>query len=341
MESPEPPFAVLHLNGPPGIGKTSLLNVYATLAAEAGASVVRLDGRELVPSPQAVLGALGVVLDVQTGEGAIAPPFDDARLVVICDTYERLAPLDNWFRARLLPRLPAGVLTVIAGRIAPGATCRADPGWRELLRVVSLRNLSPDDSRHYLQECGVDRTRHDQLVELSHGHPLGLSLLADVIVRGGEAADDPLTRDLVGTLLRRFVEIVPSGVHRRALEVCAVARVTTEGLLRDVLEVEDGHEQFSWLRGLSFIESGPDGVFPHDLARDTLEAICAGVTPTAIDGVSCDPRPRQPSAADDEGPRATARDRRRQVHVPSTTRCRVAARLGRLGRAVSRAGPSR
>ena len=104
MESPEPPFAVLHLNGPPGIGKTSLLNVYATLAAEAGASVVRLDGRELVPSPQAVLGAIGAVLDVRSGEGAIAAPSDGARRVILCDTYERLAPLDDWFRAWLLPR---------------------------------------------------------------------------------------------------------------------------------------------------------------------------------------------------------------------------------------------
>jgi len=95
--------------------------------------------------------------------------------------------------------------------------------------VVSLRNLSPEDSRQYLHACGVDPARHDQLVELAHGHPLGLSLLADVLVRGGEAAE-PLTPDLVGTLLRRFVEIVPSGLHRRALEVCAIARVTTEGL---------------------------------------------------------------------------------------------------------------
>ena len=36
--------------------------------------------------------------------------------------------------------------------------------------------------------------------------------------------------------------------------------------------VEDAHDPFSWLRGLSFVESGPDGVFPHDLARDALEA---------------------------------------------------------------------
>jgi hypothetical protein len=260
LESPEPPFLLLHLHGPPGIGKTRLLDIFARLAADAGASVVRLDGRDLLPSPPAVLEALEAGLS------------DGGRLVVLFDTYERLAALDDWVRTRLLPRLPATALTVVAGQAAPGPAWRADPAWRELLRVVSLRNLSPEDSREYLHACGVDPARHDQLAELAHGHPLGLSLLADVVVRGGEAAADPLTPDLVGTLLRRFVEVVPSGRHRRALEVCALARVTTEALLREALGLEDAHEPFAWLRELSFVESGPEGVYPHDLARDALEA---------------------------------------------------------------------
>jgi hypothetical protein len=260
LESPDPPFVLLHIHGPPGIGKTRLLDVYAGLAADAGARVVRLDGRDLLPSPPAVLQALEAGL---SGGG---------RLVVLLDTYERLASLDDWVRTRLLPSLPATALTVVAGRAAPGSAWRADPAWRELLRVVSLRNLSPEDSRQYLHACGVDPARHDELVELAHGHPLGLSLLADVVVRGGEAAADPLTPDLVGILLRRFVEVVPSALHRRALEVCALARVTTEALLREVLRLEDAHELFAWLRELSFVESGPEGVFPHDLARDALEA---------------------------------------------------------------------
>ena len=271
LESPDPPFLLLHIHGPPGIGKTSLLDVLAGLAADAGARVIRLDGRDLVPSPPAVLQALGV-LEVPEEEGAIAGLSNSGRLVVLFDTYERLSPLDDWVRTRLLPRLPATALTVVAGRTPPDSAWRTDPAWRELLRVVSLRNLSPEVSRQYLQACGVDPDRQEQLVELAHGHPLGLSLLADVVVRGGEAAADPLTPDLVGTLLQRFVEIVPSGLHRRALEVCAPARVTTEALLREVLGLEDAHELFTWLRELSFVESGPEGVFPHDLARDALEA---------------------------------------------------------------------
>ncbi|HZD68280.1 MAG TPA: ATP-binding protein [Actinomycetes bacterium] len=272
LHSADPLFSLLHVHGPAGIGKTSLLDVLAGLAAEAGASVVRLDGRDLSPSPAAVLGALRGSLHVPDGEAAIMGPPDTDRLVVLLDTYERLGPVDDWLRTRLLPRLPATALTVAAGRTPPSPAWRADPAWRELLRVVSLRNLSPEESRQYLRACEVDTARHDQLVEITHGHPLGLSLLADVVTRGGEAAADPLTPDLVGSLLRRFVEVVPSGLHRRALEVCALARATTEALLREALGLEDAHELFAWLRGLSFVESGPDGVLPHDLARDALEA---------------------------------------------------------------------
>ena len=272
LDLTEPSFLMLHIYGPPGVGKTSLLDVCADLATNAGAHVVRLDGRDLLPSPLAVQQALGEVLEVPDGEGAIGEPPGDGRVVILLDTYERLAPLDDWVRTRLLPRLPATALMVVAGRAPPASTWRGDPAWRELLRVVSLRNLSPEDSRQYLHACGVDPTLHHQLVEQSHGHPLGLSLMADVLLRGGEPAADPLTPDLVGALLRRFVEITPDEQHRRTLEVCALARLTTESLLREVLGSEDTHEEFRWLRGLSFVESGSEGVFPHDLARDALEA---------------------------------------------------------------------
>jgi hypothetical protein len=177
LESPEPPFLVLHIHGPPGIGKTSLLEVCAELASDAGAKVILLDGHDLVPSPPAVLEALGV-LEVPEAESHLASLSHEGRLVIMFDTYERLGQLDEWVRTWLVPRLPATALTVLAGRAAPDSAWRADPAWRELLRVVSLRNLSPDDSRQYLHAYGVDTARVDELVELAHGHPLGLSLLA-------------------------------------------------------------------------------------------------------------------------------------------------------------------
>ena len=235
-----------------------------------------------------------------TEADAIVEPPDGGELVVLIDTYERLAPLDDWLRTRLLPRLPANALTVIAGRAAPSSAWRADPAWRELLRVVSLRNLSPEDSRHYLRACGVDPARHEELVEQSHGHPLGLSLLADVARTrrrlGGRSAD-PRSGGNAAPAVRR--DHSQCALHRRALEVCALARLTNESLLRDVLESDDTHEIFAWLRGLSFVESGPEGVFPHDLARDALEADLRWRDPDGYRRVlRGDPRAHQPLACD-------------------------------------------
>jgi hypothetical protein len=269
LATDQPPFSVLHLQGPGGIGKTSLLEVFERSARDRG-HVVRLDGRTLVPSPRAVRDALRTSIDVPAGDAPVTAPAD--RIVLLIDSYEQLAPVDNWLRTQLLPRLPASTLTVLASRDPPGAAWRADPAWRDLLRIVTLRNLGPAESREYLADCGVPPALHAQLLHATHGHPLGLSLVADVVARGGALPSGTLTPDLLGDLVRGFVEVVLDESQRASLGACALARVTTEGLLRDALAIEDAYELFSWLRRLSFVESGPDGVFPHDLARDALDA---------------------------------------------------------------------
>jgi hypothetical protein len=75
------------------------------------------------------------------------------------------------------------------------------------------------------------------------------------------------------------VQQVPGPAHRAALEACALVRVTTEALLGEMLDMptsgsasEGVHALFEWLRELSFIESSAEGIFPHDLARETLVA---------------------------------------------------------------------
>jgi hypothetical protein len=262
LAAPEPPFSVLWFAGPGGIGKTSLLDVVAGLAEQIDElTIARLDGRDVAPSPRAVLEVL---------DAAISAP--EGRMVLLIDAYERLDAIDDWVRSRLLPRLPATALTVVAGRHPPGPAWRADPAWRELLRVVGLRNLGPDAGRSYLRACGVDEAVHDRLLQASHGHPLGLSLLAELEVQGGQASLDPLAPDPVATLVRRFVDVVPAGTRRDALEVCALSRTTTESLLRDTLALNDAHDVFAWLRDLSFVEPGPHGLLPHELARDVLAA---------------------------------------------------------------------
>jgi AAA ATPase domain len=265
-------LSVLHLHGPGGVGKTTLLDAFADVAVEAGATVVRLDGRDVDPSPVGVGEALDAILDIPAADGPISLRSGDARLVLLVDSYERLAPLDDWLRTRFLHRLPASTLTVLAGRDRPSPAWRAESGWGDLMRQISLRNLDPDASRHLLDQAGVEPGLHDRLLRVAHGHPLALALLADVVAGGGDASTDDLPLDVVQALLPRFVETVPDARHRHALETCAVARSTDEALLRDVLGDDDVHEVFQWLRELSFVDLAPDGLYPHDLARDVLDA---------------------------------------------------------------------
>jgi hypothetical protein len=269
----EPPFAVLYVHGPGGVGKTVLLGEFARLAGDAGVPVVRLDGRDVDPSPPGMLAALARALDEPSAGSPMETLARRPRGVLLVDTYETLAPLDAWVRRVLLPELPGGHLVVLAGRDPPAPGWLADAGWGDLTRVVPLRNLRPEESQAYLTARGVPAAEHPAALAFTYGHPLALSLVADVLASG----DDPthaLERrpDVVRALLERFVQRLPSARHRQALETCAHVRVTTEALLSSALGADDAHELFGWLRRLSFIEEGPYGLFPHDLAREVLDA---------------------------------------------------------------------
>jgi ATP/maltotriose-dependent transcriptional regulator MalT len=109
------------------------------------------------------------------------------------------------------------------------------------------------------------------VLDFTRGHPLALSLVADVLDQRQDQQFVPdEAPDVIQTLLERFVQKVPSPAHRTALEACALFHLTTEALLAEILQVADGHELFDWLRSLSFIQYGKEGLFPHDLVRDVL-----------------------------------------------------------------------
>ncbi|MGH3170483.1 MAG: ATP-binding protein [Trebonia sp.] len=244
--------SLLFVHGPGGVGKSALLDIFADVAADAGRSAVRVDARHLRLGPD-VLPAL------VEGE------------VLLLDTYELLETLDDWVREQYLPSLPGDALVVMAGRRAPGPRWYADPAWRDLMREIALGNLPPADGRTYLAAQGVSEKLHDRLLAISHGHPLLLSMLVDAVGKGAEPYRLGDVPSVVGALLAQIIEEAPSPLHRAALQLCAHAPGTTEDLLRAVLGDETG-KLFAWLRTLPFIDDGPNGLYPHDVARDALDA---------------------------------------------------------------------
>lgn len=280
---------VFWLYGPGGVGKSTLLREWAECARELKLPVFLLDGRNIEPSPEAFLLALSAATSVPVSDGATRDSIFEAlqqyfeaktrRIVVLVDTVEFLAPLEAWWREEFLPALPDNVFLILAGRNAPDAAWNSDPGWRELVHVQALRNLGEAEATDYLNRRRVPAAQHNSILQFTHGHPLALSLVADVFAqRKANGADEiSLTftpedaPEVVRTLLNQLVEGEPSAERRAALEACALVRLTTEDLL-SVLLGEDAHRAFVWLRSLSFIETARQGLFPHDMAREVLSA---------------------------------------------------------------------
>ncbi|MGW0694917.1 ATP-binding protein [Streptomyces sp. NPDC002738] len=252
-------FVVLYLYGPGGIGKSALLDRLADDAEEADRPVVRVDGRTVGPSPHEFKAQADAAI---TTNGA----------VLLVDNFEQCQELDSWLRHEFLPRLSDDALVIMSSCLRPETGWRSDPGWSDALRVVALRNLPPDESIALLKARGVRDELHDSILAFAGGNPLALSLAAEV-AKGEDAGTTSWapSQDVIETLLSQLVGAVPSPAHRHALEICAHARTTTEELLRAILP-QDAAALFGWLRSLPIIESGPRGVFPHDVVRAALDA---------------------------------------------------------------------
>jgi hypothetical protein len=262
--------SALWLSGLGGVGKTALMRAWARLAEQAGWLTARVDGRTVPPAPEAFAAAVESVI----GTDRSPSPADGRGLMrqaIFIDTHERLETLDPWLRQQYLPSLPQQTLIVIASRQLPSVEWRTDPDWAAVLRVLPLRNFRPEESRSYLTSRGFPEPEQAEAMGFTHGNPLALSLLTDLYRLQPErfSVRHP---DVIQELVRRLLDDVPTPLHRRALEVCAHLRVTTEDRLADALMISDASGLFQWLRSLSFIESGPTGVFPHDLTRDVIEA---------------------------------------------------------------------
>jgi len=268
------PFQIIAVFGPGGVGKTSLLNEFSAIAARHGIPSIYIDARNVEPAPAPFLN----VLRTAAGMNQQVHPLEHfgaqtGRFVICIDTYETLEPLEEWLIEDFLPQLPENVVVVLAGRNPPPTLWRIDPGWQSVVHILALRNFHVDESLDYLTRRNVPIDQHQAVLNFTYGHPLALSLVADVFAQRGDVRFQPEAEpDIVRMLLEQFMQKVPGPAHRAALEACALCRVMTEALLAEMLTILDSHELFNWLRSLSFIESGQEGLFPHDLAREALAA---------------------------------------------------------------------
>jgi hypothetical protein len=269
-----PDFAVLWIVGPGGVGKTALLARFASIARAEGVQPVAVDARRMVGSPESFLAELARALELPGPTDVVAALGQPGRRALLIDSAEQLGGVETWLRETFIPSLPDSCPVAIAGRAAPQPSWRADAGWAELLRVISLRNLSPEESRALLHARGVDPSQHEALLMTTHGHPLALSLVADVLRHSPGLSPALASRapDVLAVLLERFAHDAADEVHRAALYAAAHVRAIDESLLRRAVDPRRASELYDWLADLSFSELGVDGLYLHDLAAQALDS---------------------------------------------------------------------
>lgn len=251
---------ILYIYGAGGVGKTTLLQEFSHICTEENTPVIYIDARNIEPTPDSFLNAIKLNANLSLTDNLLdAIAQCNTHYVILIDTYETLQPLEDWLLQIFLPQLPENALIVLAGRIAQNKAWR-DPGWQALTRTIQVRNFTQLETGNYLTKRQIASWHHESILNFTHGHPLALSLVADVFAQHDTQdykfdLQSLAATDVVKTLLSQFVQEVPSALHRAALEVCALVRLTTETLLAEILGLEDSYELFDWLRGLSFIES--------------------------------------------------------------------------------------
>lgn len=254
----DPPASVLHIHGPGGIGKSTLLREIARRGGERGWTPRFVEGRDLPPMPDALESALAGVAELD-------------RPLILFDTYERISAADGYLRRGLLPSLPEHTVVVIAGRRPPDPAWFQD-GWENLTQAVELGGLSDGDALELLAAQGIaDGPEARGLVAWAAGSPLALALAADAGEGGapGEVGEDV---EMLGALIRRLADSELSGPQLAALGVASIARVTTPALLESVLDDGGGAATHEWLSARTFAEPLGEGTTLHELVRTAVRA---------------------------------------------------------------------
>lgn len=256
--------ALLWLSGPGGSGKSWLVRRFSDLARQTGRPVVLVDARSFAATPDGLLGAMGFAV-----VGQAAARLNQLGALWILDTMELVGPLTRYLQEELLGRLDQGVKVVLSGRHPlPGAWRE----WRPFVRTMALSGLSRSERRQYLVLRGIEEPALlHQLSDLG-GHPLTLSLAADLVADLGvvDLSDCGEWRVSLRALVEEMLSDIVDPELRELLEAASVLRESDQATLAAVTGRFDISEGFARLCQLSMVRPGRRGLMVHDDVRRIL-----------------------------------------------------------------------
>lgn len=281
LEEGGPRVAWVH--GIAGIGKSTLLAAFLGQARDAGATVVRLDGRAIEPTERGFLSALSAAIGGKTAGAAEAAERLgqlDPRVVLALDNCEVLRLLDAWLRQVFVPSLPDHVRVILVGRESPVSGWRESPGWADLVLSLRLTTLPDGDADELLKRIDVPEGQRHAINRFARGHPLALRVAAAAVkARAALDLEHVASEAVIEVLTSLYLGDLDLGT-RLALDAAAVVRRSTLSLLSAMLPDRAPQDAFDRLKSLPFVELGADGLVLHDAVQQVIASTLRAADPT-------------------------------------------------------------
>ncbi len=265
---------VVFVHGIGGIGKSSLLEVFATHAQTLGAVVIRLDCRAVKPSPEGFLHELNAAIGgdaTDLEQIALRLSRLGERVILTFDTYEVFRMMDTWLRQVFIPALNDNIQIIFFGREAPVSAWHTTPGWHGMFQSILLGPLSNIEAEELLLQCGVSEMDMQRVTLFTHGHPLALKLAAATIKeRPNLNLREVESQHVVRELTQLYMADVTDPVSRVTLEAASVVRRITRSLVGAMLPDIAPNDAYNRLQALPFVDSASDGLMIHDLVQQAI-----------------------------------------------------------------------
>lgn len=282
-----PDWQLLNIHGPGGIGKSTVLQLFADRVGRERTFLV--DGNlglrrpaDLLVRVRQELVRLGAWSEEQAAAPA-APALADAvnahavrqgGLLLLCDAFEKWGPIADWFREEWLPLLDPQVRVCLAGR-SPLEGEWLGGGWNLLVRNLPLPPLTPEEVAAYAHACAItDDAAIEDLKRLSRGVPLAVSMACALIQRKGSvtALTHQQEHEVVRLLLAEILSDIRDSAVDALLDGATVLRRFDQELLEEIVQAPISPAHFRALCRLPFVSRHEGYWTLHDSVRQWAHA---------------------------------------------------------------------
>jgi len=273
----------IHFYGQGGIGKTSLLRSFATVANET--YPIYFEGFSGFQQPLDFLRLLRRSIDpnrhynsdrVWNLEEAIEHLNQFAILhngtTLLFDTFEQWGNIEDWLLEEWLPALNPSIKICSAGRFPLSSKWRRS-GFIHMSQNIELHPLSEVEVKKYVGICGFDESLLARsLYQFSKGVPLALSLACEIIAQGGRTSflNNLQQKEVIGHLMEELIRDLTYSVYQTYLEATALVWRFDQELLQALLKEEVPTNRFLEFCRLPFIIRHDRSWMLHDSVRQWI-----------------------------------------------------------------------